>query len=171
MAQNAKENIYEEITETTENIYEAPFDTEPKYENHGALAEPIYSTLQTRENTGTNGTLQEEELKEEEEEKETPTSHDGEEKLESEVAAASLLNGDGQSPSTEEETEDPSDEKPSLVQDDLVMAFSLSEEMSPEPEEIVDYSLRSVESSAAEETAPVPDPNQPEISLFVKVNT
>ncbi|XP_048063575.1 chloride intracellular channel protein 5b isoform X1 [Megalobrama amblycephala] len=165
MATNVQENIYEQIDERTENIYEKPYeninsDTEPKYENQGAHEEPIYSTpdyMDTRETT-------------EEEAQLSPSSERGEQ-LESEIMVASLQNGDGYGSgrsSSLEGTGDPCDDQPSLVHEDLLMAYSLPEETSPEPEEVVDYSLKNVEDSAVEETPAVTDPTQPEIALFVK---
>ncbi|XP_067240450.1 chloride intracellular channel protein 5b isoform X1 [Chanodichthys erythropterus] len=165
MATNVQENIYEQIDERTENIYEKPYeninsDTEPKYENQGAHEEPIYSTpdyMDTRETT--------------EEEAQLSSSSERGEQLESEIMVASLQNGDGYGSgrsSSLEGTGDPCDDQPSLVNEDLLMAYSLPEETSPEPEEIVDYSLKNVEDSAVEETPAVTDPTQPEIALFVK---
>jgi len=148
MATNLQENIYEQIDERSENIYEKPYvdiksttNTEKKYENQGARKEPIYSTVNQ------------------------PSP--------SELMVASLQNGDaygsGRSSSLEG-IEDPCDDQPSRVHEDLLMAYSLPEDESPEPEEVVDYSLKTVENiGEQEETTEVPDPNQPAIALFVKV--
>ncbi|ROL52470.1 hypothetical protein DPX16_6154 [Anabarilius grahami] len=166
MAANVQENIYEQIDERTENIYEKPneninSDTEPKYENQGAHEEPIYSTpdyMDTRETSEEQAQL-------------SPSSERGEQ-LESEIMVASLQNGDGYGSgrsSSLEGTGDPCYDQPSLVHEDLLMAYSLPEDTSPEPEEVVDYSLKNVENSAVEETAAVTDPTQPEVALFVKV--
>lgn len=168
MATNDQENVYEQIDERNENIYEKPYeninsDTEPKYENQSAHEEPIYSTpdyMDTRETT-------------EEEAQLSPSSERGEQ-LESEIMVASLQNGDGYGSgrsSSLEGTGDPCYDEPSLVHEDLLMAYSLPEDTSPEPEEVVDYSLKNVENSAVEETTTVTDPTQPEIALFVKVGT
>lgn len=170
MATNVQENIYEQINERTENIYEKPYekpyeninsDTEPKYENQDAHEEPIYSTpdyMDMRETTEEDAQL-------------SPSSERGEQ-LESEIMVASLQNGDGYGSgrsSSLEGTGDPCDDQPSLVHEDLLMAYSLPEDTSPEPEEVVDYSLKNVENSDVEETTAVTDPTQPEIALFVKV--
>ncbi|XP_051731678.1 chloride intracellular channel protein 5b isoform X1 [Ctenopharyngodon idella] len=169
MATNVQENIYEQINERTENIYEKPYekpyeninsDTEPKYENQDAHEEPIYSTpdyMDMRETTEEDAQL-------------SPSSERGEQ-LESEIMVASLQNGDGYGSgrsSSLEGTGDPCDDQPSLVHEDLLMAYSLPEDTSPEPEEVVDYSLKNVENSDVEETTAVTDPTQPEIALFVK---
>ncbi|XP_016086324.1 chloride intracellular channel protein 5-like [Sinocyclocheilus grahami] len=172
MATNAQENLYEQIEETNENIYERPYENinsnpEPKYENQGTSTEipeePLYSTLNQPypDYINTRGTSQEEE------EQPSPSSEPGEQ-LESEIMVASLSNGDVNGSSFLEETGDPCDDQPSLVHEDLLMAYSLPEDGSPEPEEVVDYSLKDVENSTVEETAAVPDPNQPDIALFVK---
>lgn len=173
MATNHQENIYEQIEETNENIYEKPYENinnnpEPKYENQGASQEipeePLYSTINqpSPDYMDTRGTSQEEE------EQPSPPSEPGEQ-LESEIMVASLPNGDVYGSSSFEDNGDPCDDQPSLVHDDLLMAYSLPEDGSPEPEEVVDYSLKDVENSAVEEPAAVPDPNQPNIALFVKV--
>ncbi len=173
MATNLQENIYEQIEKTNENIYEKPYENinnnpEPKYENQGMgkeiPEEPLYSTINqpSPDYMDTRGTSQEEE------EQPSPPSEPGEQ-LESEIMVASLPNGDFYGSSSFEETGDPCDDQPSLVDDDLLMAYSLPEDGSPEPEEVVDYSLKDVENSAVEEPAAVLDPNQPNIALFVKV--
>ncbi|XP_059354264.1 chloride intracellular channel protein 5-like isoform X1 [Carassius carassius] len=172
MATNVQENIYEQIEETNENIYERPYENvnsnpEPKYENQGTSKEipeePLYSTVNqpSPDYMNTRGTSQEEE------EQPSPSSEPVEQ-LESEIMVASLPNGDVYGSSSFEETGDPYDDQPSLVHDDLLMAYSLPEDGSPEPEEVVDYSLKDVENSTVEELAAVPDPNQPNIALFVK---
>lgn len=173
MATNVQENIYEQIEVTNENVYEKPYETinsnpEPKYENQGMSKEiqeePLYSTVNQPypDYMNTRGTSQEED------EQPSPSSEPGEQ-LESEIMVASLPNGDIYGSSSLEETGDPCDDQPSLVHEDLLMAYSLPEDGSPEPEEVVDYSLKEVENSTVEETAAVPDPNQPNIALFVKV--
>ncbi|XP_077075684.1 chloride intracellular channel protein 5b [Siphateles boraxobius] len=172
MATNLQENIYEQIDERIENIYEKPYveinsTNEPKYENQGAREEPIYSManqpspdyMNTRDSTEEAAQL-------------SPSSERGEQ-IESELMmVASLENGDGYASgrsSSLEETGDPCDDQPSLVNEDLLMAYSLPEDESPEPEEVVDYSLKTVENSAVQqETTEVPDPDQPVIALFVK---
>lgn len=182
MAANVQENIYEQVQEKTENIYEKPYDkttnAEPKYENHDAgqqsPEEPIYSTLDQPEYTpdymDTRGTSPDEE-------DQPSASSDREETADSGVMVASLSNGDGDGygsgrSSSLENYGDPCDDQPSLAQDDLLMAFSLPEDGSPEPEEIVDYSLKNMEScAAAEETTEVADPNQPQVALFVKAGS
>uniref|UniRef100_A0A8C2CWB5 Chloride intracellular channel protein n=1 Tax=Cyprinus carpio TaxID=7962 RepID=A0A8C2CWB5_CYPCA len=172
MATNVQENIYEQIEVTNENVYEKPYETinsnpEPKYENQGMSKEiqeePLYSTVNQPypDYMNTRGTSQEED------EQPSPSSEPGEQ-LESEIMVASLPNGDIYGSSSLEETGDPCDDQPSLVHEDLLMAYSLPEDGSPEPEEVVDYSLKEVENSTVEETATVPDPNQPNIALFVK---
>ncbi|XP_042634173.1 chloride intracellular channel protein 5-like isoform X1 [Cyprinus carpio] len=172
MATNVQENIYEQIEVTNENVYEKPYETinsnpEPKYENQGMSKkiqeEPLYSTVNQPypDYMNTRGTSQEED------EQPSPSSEPGEQ-LESEIMVASLPNGDIYGSSSLEETGDPCDDQPSLVHEDLLMAYSLPEDGSPEPEEVVDYSLKEVENSTVEETAAVPDPNQPNIALFVK---
>ncbi|KAL4630513.1 chloride intracellular channel protein 5-like isoform X1 [Arapaima gigas] len=58
------------------------------------------------------------------------------------------------------------------MEDGLLMAFSLSSSKTEEPEEIIDYSLQTVDrddSSAAE--AKVAAPDQPEIALFVRAGS
>lgn len=173
MATNLQENIYEQIEKTNENIYEKPYENinnnpEPKYENQGTSKEipeePLYSTINqpSPDYMDTRGTSQEEE------EQPSPPGEPGEQ-LESEIMVASLPNGDFYGSSSFEETGDPCDDQPSLVDDDLLMAYSLPEDGSPEPEEVVDYSLKEVENSAVEEPAAVLDPNQPNIALIVKV--
>lgn len=167
MATNVQDNIYEQVEETTENIYEKLYEnitstTEPNYENQGAHEEPIYSTPDYMDTTETT---------QEEEAQLSPSSERGDQ-LESEIMVASLQNGDGYGSgrsSSLEGTGDPCYDEPSLVNEDLLMAYSLPEDQSPEPEEVVDYSLKSVENSAVPETTAVTDPNQPEIALFVKV--
>uniref|UniRef100_A0A8C1VLS3 Chloride intracellular channel protein n=1 Tax=Cyprinus carpio TaxID=7962 RepID=A0A8C1VLS3_CYPCA len=169
MATNNQENIYEQIEETKENIYEKPYDNnpEPKYENQGASKEipeePLYSTV----NQLSPNYMNMRRTSQEEEEQPSPTSEPGEQ-LESELMVASLPNGDVYGSSSFEETGDPCDDQPSLVHEDLLMAYSLPEDGSPEPEEVVDYSLKDVENSTVEEPAAVPDPDQPNIALFVK---
>ncbi|KAK7133900.1 hypothetical protein R3I94_015678 [Phoxinus phoxinus] len=179
MATNLQENIYEQIEERIENIYEKPYvdikstTTEPKYENQGAREEPIYSMvnqpspdyMNTRHST-------EEEEEEEEEEAQRSLSSERLDEIESELMVASLQNGDGYGSGRSSSLEgigDPCDDQPSLVHEDLLMAYSLPEDESPEPEEVVDYSLKTVVNSAVhEETTEVPDPDQPGIALFVK---
>jgi len=181
MATNLQENIYEQIDERSENIYEKPYvdiksttNTETKYENQGARKEPIYSTVNQPSPSvymNTRNSIEEEE-EEDEEAQLSPSSERGEQ-VESELMVASLQNGDaygsGRSSSLEG-IEDPCDDQPSRVHEDLLMAYSLPEDESPEPEEVVDYSLKTVENiGEQEETTEVPDPNQPAIALFVKV--
>lgn len=78
------------------------------------------------------------------------------------------------SSSSSEDAGDPCDDPPRSplhednVEDGLLMAYERPDDSSPEPEEIVDYSLKTVEASPVEETKVV-DPTQPDISLFVKV--
>ncbi|KAL0165042.1 hypothetical protein M9458_040795, partial [Cirrhinus mrigala] len=170
MAANAQENIYEQIEETAENIYEKPYEslnsnTEPKYENQGVskeiLEEPLYSTVNhpSPEYMNTRRTSQEDEGH-------SSSSSEAGEQLESEMVA-SLPNGDGYESSSSEETGDHRN-KHSLASDDLLMAYSLPEDGSPEPEEVVDYSLKEVDNSPVEETPAAVDPNQPNIALYVK---
>ncbi|XP_043075854.1 chloride intracellular channel protein 5b [Puntigrus tetrazona] len=170
MATNAQEIIYEQIEETKENVYEKPFESindnpEPKYENQGVSKElpeePMYSTINQPDYMDTRGTSQDGE------EQPSPPSEPGEQ-LESEIMVASLQNGDVYGSSSVEESGDPCDDQPSLVHEDLLMAYSLPEDGSPEPEEVVDYSLKDVEIRAAEEPAAVSDQTQPNIALFVK---
>ncbi|XP_051500723.1 chloride intracellular channel protein 5b isoform X1 [Myxocyprinus asiaticus] len=180
MATNIEENIYEQIDEG--NVYEqqpymnANSTTEPKYENQKAPqvspAEPIYSVVQrpSQDYMDTKGDTQEEEPQ-------SSPSSEQEEKTESqmEVVAVSQRNGDRNGPRrsscASEGTGDPCNDPPLSIHDDLLMAYSLPEDSSPEPEEIVDYSLKNVENSAVEETTTVIDPDQPDIALFVKAGT
>ncbi|KAG5276741.1 hypothetical protein AALO_G00109200 [Alosa alosa] len=77
------------------------------------------------------------------------------------------------SSSSSESGGDPCDDPPQSplyednVEDGMCMAYTRPDDSSPEPEEIVDYSLKPVETSEVEETKVV-DPNQPDIALFVK---
>lgn len=164
MAANVQENIYEQIEDTAENIYEKPYETlnintEAKYENQGVSKEiqeePLYSTVNhpSPEYMNTRRTSQH-----------SSSSSEAGEQLESEMP-----NGDGYESSSSEESGDPCDDKPSLASDDLLMAYSLPEDRSPEPEEVVDYSLKDVPNSPVEETPAAIDPNQPNIALYVKV--
>lgn len=174
MATNLQENIYEQIDERVENIYEKPYvdinstNTEPKYENQGAREEPIYSSVNQPSPDYMNTRVS----TEEEEAQLSPSSERGEQ-MESELMVASLQNGDGYGSGRSSSLEgigDPCYEEPSLVHEDLLMAYSLPEDESPEPEEVVDYSLKTVENSEVQqETTEDPDPSQPGIALFVKV--
>lgn len=170
MATN-QENIYEKVEE--DHVYDSPYeniDTEPKYENveHESPAETVYSEIHrispdyinTKEAT-------------QDEERDAAPTGEQEEKVESpmEVVEASITNGDGsrRQSSSSESAGDPCDDQPLSVNDDLLMAYSLPEDTSPEPEEIVDYSLKNVKENTTEETKTASDPNQPDIALFVKV--
>lgn len=177
MATNLQENIYEQIDERIENIYEKPYvdikstNTEPKYENQGAREEPIYSMV----NQPSPDYMNTRDSAEEEEEAQLSPSSERGEQIESELMVAALQNGDGYGSgrsSSLEGTGDPCDDHHSLAHEDLLMAYSLPEDESPEPEEVVevvDYSLKTVENSdVQQETTEVPDPNQPGIALFVK---
>ncbi|KAI2652234.1 Chloride intracellular channel protein 5 [Labeo rohita] len=166
MAANVQENIYEQIEDTAENIYEKPYETlnintEAKYENQGVSKEiqeePLYSTVNhpSPEYMNTRRTSQH-----------SSSSSEAGEQLESEMP-----NGDGYESSSSEESGDPCDDKPSLASDDLLMAYSLPEDRSPEPEEVVDYSLKDVPNSPVEETPAAIDPNQPNIALYVKAGS
>ncbi|KAK7151137.1 hypothetical protein R3I93_012160 [Phoxinus phoxinus] len=178
MATNLQENIYEQIEERIENIYEKPYvdikstTTEPKYENQGAREEPIYSMVNQPSPDYMNTRHSTEEEEEEEEEAQRSLSSERLDEIESELMVASLQNGDGYGSGRSSSLEgigDPCDDQPSLVHEDLLMAYSLPEDESPEPEEVVDYSLKTVVNSAVhEETTEVPDPDQPGIALFVK---
>lgn len=171
MATNLQENIYEQIDERVVNIYEKPYvatNTEPKYENQGAREEPIYSSVNHQPSPYYMNTRLS--TQEEEEAQLSPSSERGEQ-IESELM--SLQNGDGYGSGRSSSLEgigDPCYDEPSLVNEDLLMAYSLPEDESPEPEEVVDYSLKTVENSAVQqETTEDPDPSQPGIALFVKV--
>nr|XP_055042654.1 chloride intracellular channel protein 5b isoform X1 [Misgurnus anguillicaudatus] len=89
-----------------------------------------------------------------------------------EPVGASLFNGDENEyrrSFSSEDTCDPYEDKPLLVTDDLLMAYSLQEDdVSSEPEEIVDYSLKTIEDNPVEEVTTVSDPDQPEVALYVK---
>ncbi|XP_051510445.1 chloride intracellular channel protein 5-like isoform X1 [Myxocyprinus asiaticus] len=179
MATNVQKNIYEQTDEG--NIYEQPYEnanstTDPKYENQIKLqeskTEPSYSVIQrpSPDYMNTKGATQEEEPHS------SLSSEQGEKTdRQMEVVEVSQQNGDGNGsrwPScASEDTGDPCNDPPSLLHDDLLMAYSLPEDSSPEPEEVVDYSLKNVENSSVEETTTVIDPDQPDIALFVKAGS
>ncbi|XP_062857427.1 chloride intracellular channel protein 5b [Trichomycterus rosablanca] len=185
----ADENIYEKIDDG--HIYEKPFDEpnasvvqEPKYENQCAegtgaaeAAEAIYSEIEVqdiavRESSPDYMNTEETALntydiptEDQNGVNETPTA-------ETEVGMFSRT----LSPSSGERSEDPCEE-PVLeeheddTEDDMMMAYTLPKSRSVEAEdEVVDYSLRSVQNNTVEEEKPA-DPNQPEISLFVKAGS
>ncbi|XP_065112398.1 chloride intracellular channel protein 5b isoform X1 [Paramisgurnus dabryanus] len=177
MATNDQEKTNEN---TDKHLYETPYDAvapdpQPIYENQTAIEEcaaqstsPEY--MDTREDT-------------QEKERQPSPSDEQDEKVEEHMdekveehtdeVEASLFNGDENESRrlfSSEDTCDPYEDKPSLVTDDLLMAYSLQEEdVSSEPEEIVDYSLKTIEDNPVEEEATtVSDPNQPEVALYVK---
>ncbi|XP_051954244.1 chloride intracellular channel protein 5-like isoform X1 [Xyrauchen texanus] len=148
MATNVQKNIYEQRDENANST------TDPKYENH-------------IEHMNTKGATREEEAH-------YSLSSEQGEKTDSqmEVEAVSHQNGDGngsrRSSCASEDIGDPCNDPHLLLHDDLLMAYSLPEDSSPEPEEVVDYSLKNVENSSVEETTTVIDSDQPDIALFVK---
>ncbi|KAI7800203.1 chloride intracellular channel protein 5b isoform X1 [Triplophysa rosa] len=168
-----QENLYEKVD--GDHVYDSPYEninTEAKYENvaHESAAEPVYSEIHriSPDYINTKETTQDEE-------RDTPSSDEQEKKAESpmEEVEASMTDGEGsrRQSSSSESSGDPCDDQPLSVNDDLLMAYSLPADSSPEPEEIVDYSLKNVEESTTEETATVSDPNQPDIALFVKAGS
>lgn len=167
----ADENIYEKIDDG--NIYEKPFSasvekprdagtggTEAVYseiEVQGkATREPVYiNTDETTSNTYEIPTEEQNGVSE------SPTTADAEVGMFSRTVSSPT--GEGLEP--------PSDEPEDDAEDDLVMAYKLPKSRSVEAEdEVVDYSLKSVQNNNAEEEKAV-DPNLPEISLFVKVGS
>lgn len=85
-----------------------------------------------------------------------------------------VVNGDEassrrSSTSSSEHGGDPCDDPPqdNKIDDNLLMTYTRENESSPEPEEIVDYSLKDVQTIPPVETTDV-DPTQPKISLYVK---
>lgn len=106
--------------------------------------------------------------------------------LEVEAVAAAVedahqeVNGEGvvsrrsSASSAPESTGDACDDPPieqeeNNTEDGMLMAFKHTEE-APETEEAIDYSLKTLENVNLDENSAAPaDPNQPEISLFVKV--
>ncbi|XP_018598996.1 chloride intracellular channel protein 5-like isoform X1 [Scleropages formosus] len=105
--------------------------------------------------------------------------HLAEESKESPVVLDEVNGAESTSSSSSEQGEPINDEMGSptaeyedSVEDGMLMAFSLSSSKTNEPEEIIDYSLRTEDrdnSSAAE--AKVADPGQPEIALFVRAGS
>ncbi|XP_062323916.1 chloride intracellular channel protein 5b isoform X2 [Osmerus eperlanus] len=77
------------------------------------------------------------------------------------------------SSASSESLRDPCDDSPIQLEDDnaedgMLMAYSHTE-LPSEPEEIVDYSLKTLENVTLDENSVAPaNPSQPEISLFVK---
>ncbi|XP_072552792.1 chloride intracellular channel protein 5b [Salminus brasiliensis] len=192
MAQIAEENLYEKVEE--ENVYEKPFDepekpAEVQYENQKVLSDPtvqeaLYSEIvvpqsdekaerslspdymDTRDSTpyvGANGP-------------ESPTEEESARVVSASPAvkeAADQVNGEGvssrrSSSSSTEQDEDPCEEN---TEDAMAMAFSFSATRSFEPEEVVDYSLKTVETNTAVAPERTIDPTQPDVALFVKAGS
>ncbi|XP_017539321.1 chloride intracellular channel protein 5b [Pygocentrus nattereri] len=188
MAQIAEENLYEKIDE--ENVYEKPFD-EP-----GGLAEVQYENQDAYKDTTEKEALYSEiSIDESAEKAERSLSPDymnirdstpeieanGSESLTGEESAcpfsfspdmgeaAEQVNGDGiLSRHSSSSSGDPCEES---TEDAMAMAFAFSAPRSSEPEEEVDYSLKTVDTNPAEAPERAIDPTQPEISLFVKAGS
>lgn len=179
------ENVYEEVVE--ENPYEKPDTPEPKYENQGAIyenpaeaKEAIYSEVEVHVERSSPDYINTRSGKEDDSSSSSSSEDEEEKTLEQEEALPMEVNGEADnsrrssSSSSSDSGGDPCDDPPRSpvhednVEDGLLMAYERPDDSSPEPEEIVDYSLKTVESSAVEETK-VADPNVPDIALFVKV--
>ncbi|TSK58052.1 Chloride intracellular channel protein 5 [Bagarius yarrelli] len=194
----AEDHIYEKTDE--ENVYEVPFDEpdvsvqrELMYENHSVFNEKsatepdaIYSEVNIQSKLGRSVSpeyMNAEELTEEEEQaKEIPTdtqngadlyempTEENEEEVSSRCSSASSSVRVSAEPCDEEQLEETTQED--NAEDGMMMAFSMPKGRSADTEEeVMDYSLKPVQNSSVENGEKSVDPEQPEISLFVKAGS
>ncbi|KAK3542501.1 hypothetical protein QTP86_027716 [Hemibagrus guttatus] len=195
----ANENIYEKIDEEMyEKPFDEPdvsAQKEPKYENQSVFAEnsaqateAIYSEIDVQNKSERSlspeymNTKEATEEVEEAEEIQTEAQNGvglyevpaGENEEEEEVSSRR-----SSASSTERHFEEPCDGEQlqedtyeDNAEDGMMMAFSLPKGRAAETEEeVVDYSLKPVQNSSAEDEEKPVDPSQPDIALFVKAGS
>lgn len=179
------DNIYDKIDEG--NVYEKPDSPvqEPKYENQGAIYENP-DEVQVHASRDYMDTSNEDQGKrshssssssDSEEEKAEVKVEEPQPEVQAEAEEPHReMNGSRRSSasSTPSSPGDPCDDPPIQLDEDnaedgMLMAYTHTEKAS-EPEEAVDYSLKTLENVSLDESSAAPaDPNQPDIALFVKV--
>uniref|UniRef100_A0A8C9V237 Chloride intracellular channel protein n=2 Tax=Scleropages formosus TaxID=113540 RepID=A0A8C9V237_SCLFO len=171
---DVKQEIYSELKEDETGEHEDR--SSPDYMNTRKASE---ESEKKEEDSDSQSESEEKMVDEKERSLNSLEEHLAEESKESPVVLDEVNGAESTSSSSSEQGEPINDEMGSptaeyedSVEDGMLMAFSLSSSKTNEPEEIIDYSLRTEDrdnSSAAE--AKVADPGQPEIALFVRAGS